>query len=112
MAKKVKLREIAWARSGDKGDRSNVGVMAKSPEAYEIIKKALTPEALKAHYKGWVKGEVQIYRMDNLMSLELVLNNGLGGGATRTLRFDQTGKSMGNGLINYFMVEVPDNFKV
>ena len=112
MAKKVKLREIAWARSGDKGDRSNVGVMAKSPEAYEIIKKVLTPAALKAHYKDWVKGEVQVYRMDNLLSLEIVLNNGLGGGATRTLRFDQTGKSMGNGLINYFMVEVPDNFKV
>ena len=109
MSKKVRLMDVAWARSGDKGDRSNIGVMAKGEKEYEIIKKVVTPEAVKAHFKDWVKGSVEIYPMDNLLSLELVVNNGLGGGATRTLRFDQTGKSMGQGLV-YMEVEVPDDF--
>ena len=109
MSKKMRLMEIAWLRSGDKGDKSNIGVMAKGDEEYEIVKKAVTSEAIKTHFQDWVKGKVEIYPMDNLQSLELVLNNGLGGGATRTLRFDQTGKSMGQAL-GYMEVDVPDDF--
>jgi len=98
MSKKVMLRDICWYRSGDKGDISNIGLMAKDEKAYEIIKKQVTPERIKAHFKGWVKGDVVIYPMDNLQALEIVMFEALGGGATKTLRIDQTGKSMGNGL--------------
>ena len=98
MAKKVKLSDICWYRSGDKGDISNIGLMAKDEKAYEIIKKQVTPERIKAHFKDWVKGDVVIYPMDNLQALEIVMFKSLGGGATKTLRIDQTGKSMGNAL--------------
>ena len=94
MSKKVKLMDICWYRSGDKGDISNIGLMAKDEKAYEIIKKQVTPERIKAHFKEMVKGEVKIWPMDNLLSLEIVMYEALGGGATKTLRFDQTGKAM------------------
>lgn len=96
--KKILLRDIAWYRSGDKGDISNIGLMAKSDKAYEIIKKEVTPDRIKAHFKDWVKGDVIIYPMDNLQSLEIMMYRALGGGATKTLRIDQTGKAMGAGL--------------
>jgi hypothetical protein len=97
--KKVQLKELAYARSGDKGDVCNVGVMAKTKNAYEFLLKTLTPEKIKAYYKGMVKGGVEIYPLPNIDSLEIVLRQSLGGGATCTLRFDQTGKSMGPALL-------------
>ncbi|KPJ52601.1 MAG: beta-lactamase, partial [Dehalococcoidia bacterium DG_18] len=96
--KKITLRDICYYRSGDKGDISNIGLMAKDEKAYKIIKKEVTPERIKAHFKDWVKGDVIIYPMDNLQSLEIMLYQALGGGATKTLRIDQTGKAMGNAL--------------
>jgi phosphoribosylaminoimidazole-succinocarboxamide synthase len=99
MARQVPLRELAWARSGDKGDISNIGVMAKSPAAYEVLKRHLTAAVVKAHFTGIVKGEVVRYDLDNLHSLEFVMRNALGGGATRTLMMDQTGKAFGPNLL-------------
>jgi len=99
MARKVNLIDLCWYRSGDKGDISNIGLMAKDEKAYEIIKKQVTPERIKEHFKDWVKGDVIIYPMDNLQALEIVMYGALGGGATKTLRIDQTGKAMGNGLV-------------
>ena len=93
------LKDLAYARSGDKGDVINVGVMAFNHENYEFLKKALTPEKVKAHYKGDVTGDVVIYEMPNLDSLEIVMNGALGGGATRTLALDQTGKAKGQSLL-------------
>jgi len=109
--KKVRLRDICWYRSGDKGDISNIGLMAKNEKIYQIIKRQVTPEKVKAHFKDWVKGEVIIYPMDNLLALEIVMYQALGGGATKTLRIDQTGKAMGNALA-WMEVEVPDDFVV
>ena len=100
MTKRVRLHDICWYRSGDKGNISYIGLMAKDEKAYEIIKKQVTPERIKAHFKDWVQGDVTIYEMDNLQALEIVMRGALGGGATRTLRIDQTGKSMGNALGN------------
>jgi hypothetical protein len=97
--KKIKLIDICYYRSGDKGDISNIGLMAKDEKAYNIIKKEVTPERIKAHFKDWVKGDVIIYPMDNLQSLEIMMYHALGGGATKTLRIDQTGKAMGNALV-------------
>jgi hypothetical protein len=95
MARQIPLRDLAYARSGDKGDVVNIGVMAKDEAAYALLKKHLTSERLKEHFAGIVKGEVVRYEMDNLNSLEFVMQNALGGGATRTLMMDQTGKAYG-----------------
>lgn len=97
--RKIQLKELCYARSGDKGDISNIGLLALSKENYEIIRKKVTPELVKAHFKDMVKGEVKIYEMPNIQALEVVMYGALGGGATRTLRFDQTGKSMGQALL-------------
>ncbi len=96
---RVQIRELAFARSGDKGDVSNIGLMAKSKNIYEFLSKAITPERIKDHFKGMIKGDVEIYPMPNIESLEIILRRALGGGATCTLRFDQTGKSMGQALL-------------
>lgn len=99
-----KLRELAYARSGDKGDVCNVGLLALSDEAYEIIEREVTPKRVKAHFGDMVKGDVEIYPLPKVNALEIVLRNALGGGATRTLLFDQTGKSMSTALLR---MEVP-----
>lgn len=96
---KVKLAQLAFARSGDKGDVSNIGLMAKSKNIYEFLLKTITPEKVKDYFGGMVKGGVEIYPVPKLDSLEIILRRALGGGATCTLRFDQTGKSMGPVLL-------------
>lgn len=96
---RIQLKELAFARSGDKGDVSNIGLMAKSKKIYHFLLKTITPERVKKHFGGMVKGGVEIYPMANLDSLEIVLRRSLGGGATCTLRFDQTGKSMCSALL-------------
>jgi hypothetical protein len=98
------IRELAYARSGDKGDVCQVNLLAFDDEAYAILARELTPERVKAHYGTMVKGDVEIYPMPKINSLEVVLRNALGGGATRTLLFDQTGKSMSTALLR---MEVP-----
>jgi hypothetical protein len=105
--KKVKLMDICWYRSGDKGDISNIGLMAKTKKGYEIIKKEVTPARIKAHFKDWVKGDIVIYPMDNFCALEIVMFGALGGGATKTLRLDQTGKAMSVGL-SRMEIEIDD----
>jgi hypothetical protein len=99
MARKVLLRELAYARSGDKGDVVNIGVMAKDVRAFLLLKKHLTADRVKRHFSALVRGEVVRYDLDNLQSLEFVLRNALGGGATRTLMMDQTGKAYGPNLL-------------
>ena len=101
------LRELAFARSGDKGDVCNVGVLAFDEKAYQIISREVTPERVKAHFGDMVKGNVEIYPLPNIHALEIVLRNALGGGATRTLIFDQTGKSMSTALLR-MRIPVPD----
>lgn len=96
---KVQLKELAYVRSGDKGDVCNIGLLALNAENYEIIRQQVTPERVKAFFGDMVKGPVNIYELPNIHSLEIVLHNALDGGATRTLRFDQTGKAMGTALL-------------
>ena len=102
----VELRELAYARSGDKGDTCTIGIMAKSPEIYGHLRAAITADAVKEHFGDMVQGEIEIYPMDNIESLAIVLRNSLGGGATKTLRFDQTGKAMGSALLR-MTIDVP-----
>lgn len=96
---KVQLKDIAYARSGDKGDISTIGLMALSSHYYEELKRELIPAKIKEHFKGMVKGDVEIYPLDNLESFQVLLKGGLDGGATRTLRYDQTGKAMCSALL-------------
>lgn len=106
--KKVHLNDIAFARSGDKGDVCTVGVMAKTKNIYDFLVKAITSAKVKEHFRGMVEGGVEIYPMPNIDSLEIILRRSLGGGATCTLRFDQTGKSMCCALLR-MEVEVKDS---
>ncbi len=103
----TQLRELAYARSGDKGDVCNVGLLAFDDKAYQIIAREVTPQRIKAHFGDMVKGDVEIYPLPKVNALEIVLRNALGGGATRTLIFDQTGKSMSTALLR-MEVSVPD----
>ena len=108
---KVLLKDIAYAMSGDKGDVCDMGVMAKKHEYYDIIVNALTAEAIKKHFGEIVRGDVKVYTMPNIESVKCVLYQALDGGATRTLRFDFTGKAMCTALLR-MEVEIPDELQV
>ncbi len=86
--------DLAHGRSGDKGDRSNVGIVARSAEDYEILRREVTAERVKAHFGELVTGTVDRYEMPNIHALNFVLNGGLGGGGTVSLRSDALGKVM------------------
>ena len=106
---RVLLKELAHARSGDKGDISNVGILAFNKANFDILRKQVTPKRVKEHYRDLVKGEVEVYQMPNINALQVVMHNALGGGATRTLRWDETGKSMCLAML-FMEIEVPDGF--
>ncbi|UOA17198.1 hypothetical protein DSM109990_04097 (plasmid) [Sulfitobacter dubius] len=93
------LDKIAYVRSGDKGDVVSIGVIARTPEDYPKLINSITPQTVKNLFGDWVKGEVEIYPMENIHSVAVIMRRALGGGATRTLRLDQTGKAMGNGIL-------------
>ena len=97
--KKIRLIEIAHARSGDKGDGCNIGVIARKPEYYEILKEKVTVERVAVHFKGWVFGEIKRYELPNIHAFNFVLEKALGGGATESLRTDNQGKAMNAALL-------------
>jgi hypothetical protein len=88
------LFDLAYGRSGDKGDIANISVIARSPEAYAELKAHLTAARVKAHFGTMVRGEVVRYELDNIEALNFVLHGALDGGATRALRIDGLGKSL------------------
>jgi len=96
---KKMLGEIAHTRSGDKGDTSNIGVIAFRPEDYTVILREVTPERVKAHFGNLVKGEVERFELPNLQAINLLLHEALGGGGTVSLRVDAQGKTYGAGLL-------------
>ncbi len=108
---KVSLSQLAYARSGDKGDGSNVGVVAYSPEAYEMLKEKLTPTRVKEHFKEICFGKVERYEAPNLLALNFILHDSLGGGGSESLKTDAQGKTHGLGML-YMELEVPDDFPV
>lgn len=93
------LRDICYVRSGDKGDVCTAGLIARTPADYPRLLASVTPERVKALYGDWVQGPVHCHPMDNIQALVVVMHGALGGGATRTLRLDQTGKSLGHALL-------------
>jgi hypothetical protein len=104
----VQLRRIAQARSGDKGDASNVGVIARTPEAYRILLEQLSPERVKRHFAGICRGPVLRYEVPNLLALNFILKDSLGGGGTESLKNDAQGKTHGQ-IMLYIEVEVPES---
>jgi len=109
--KRIQLRQIAHARSGDKGDSSNVGLLAYNKEAFDVIKKVVTPERVKAHFKGIVKGKVERYELPNLLGLNFILHDSLGGGGSESLKNDAQGKTHGQALL-LMEIEVPDDLEI
>ena len=106
MTKKVRLYQVANARSGDKGDASNVGLIADSPALYEVIAREATAERVKAHFRLVCRGVVERFEVPNLLGLNFLLHDSLGGGGTLSLFTDAQGKTHGQGLL-MMEVEVP-----
>lgn len=96
---KVQLKDIAFARGGDKGDVATIGIIALNHEYYEQLKRELIPAKIKKHFGGMIEGDVEVYPEDNIECFQVVCRKGLGGGATRTLRYDSTAKSYGCALL-------------
>lgn len=97
--KEIYLKEIAHGRSGDKGDTSNVCVFARKPEYYDVIKREVTEEKVRAYFGDMVKGSITRYEVPSLNGFNFVMKHALGGGATLSLRLDSLGKSMGSAFM-------------
>ena len=104
--RKVRLQDVAYARSGDKGNTCNVGVLARSPEIYDWLLRYLSRQRVKSFFKGIVHGKVIRYELDNLHGLNFLLGEALGGGGTRSLMIDPQGKTLAQALLQ-MQVDVP-----
>ena len=96
---KVALSRIAHARSGDKGDTANIGVIAYHERHYPILVREVTPARVKAFFGEFVQGSVERFELPNLGALNFLLHEALGGGGTLSLRTDAQGKTMGAALL-------------
>jgi hypothetical protein len=108
---RIQLVHLAHARSGDKGDTANVGVIAYEPEDYELLRRALTPEAVKAHFGPMVEGRVERFELPNLNALNFLLHGALGGGGTMSLMTDAQGKVFSTALLR-MEIDVPEEVAI
>jgi hypothetical protein len=104
---KLPLLRIAHARSGDKGDASNVGLIADSAALYEVLRREVTVERVKAHFAEVCRGPVERFELPNLSALNFILHDSLGGGGTESLKTDAQGKTHAQGML-LLEIEVPD----
>ena len=104
---RVPLVQLAHARSGDKGDSANIGVVAYEPDLYPLLVREVTAERVKAHFGDWVTGRVERYELPNLHALNFVLHGALDGGGTVSLRTDAQGKVLSAALLR-MEVDVED----
>lgn len=104
----IKLGEIAFARSGDKGADANVGVWTDSDEKYAFIREHLTEDRVAAHFSRLCKGGVTRYDVSNLKALNFILHDALDGGGAASLRSDAQGKTLSLGLLQ-MTVDVPNS---
>lgn len=95
----ITLSQICHARSGDKGDTANIGLIARKPEYYDIIQKYVTAEKVKEHFKGICLGRVERFDLTNLGALNFLLYESLGGGGTKSLMNDAQGKTLSSALL-------------
>lgn len=101
----MQLRELAHARTGDKGDTSQISVIAYDPGDFAYLAENVTAERVRAHFAGIVKGDVQRYELPELAALNFVLQKALAGGVTRSLALDAHGKCLSSVLL---ALELPD----
>jgi hypothetical protein len=104
---RIRLGEIAHARSGDKGDASNVGLIAGTPEVYEVLRREVTAERVKEHFREVCRGKVERFELPNILALNFILHDSLGGGGTESLKNDAQGKTHAQGLLK-MEIEVPE----
>lgn len=105
---RVQLVRIAHARGGDKGDKADLGLFAYDAPTYAVLKREVSAERVAGHFAGIARGKVECFPMDNLLALKFVLHQALDGGAARSLRSDNLGKSLAAGLLR-MEIEVPDD---
>ncbi len=98
-ARRVRLLDIAHARSGDKGDTANVGLIALKPEYYPILVKHVTAVRVARHFKGMISGPVERFELPNLHALNFLLHGALDGGGTISLKTDAQGKVFSTALL-------------
>ncbi len=101
----MKLRDIAHSRTGDKGNTSNISVIAFDENDYALIARYVTAERVKAHFAEIARGDVTRYELPQLGALNFVLKDTLGGGVTRSLALDAHGKSLSSALLD---LDLPD----
>jgi hypothetical protein len=104
---KVRLVDIAHARSGDKGDTANVGVIALEPRWYQVLQEFVTRGRVAEHFRGMIEGEVDRYELPNLNALNFLLHGALDGGGTLSLKTDAQGKVYSTALLR-MVIDVPD----
>lgn len=104
---RIPLGRIAIARSGDKGDTANIGVIALVEDAYPVIVEQLTAERVKHHFNGICHGEVERFDLPNLGALNFLLHESLGGGGTVSLMLDAQGKTFGATILG-LEIEAPE----
>lgn len=104
---RIQLRKLAHARSGDKGDTANVGLIAFRDEFYPILVREVSAERVKDHFKGICNGEVQRFELPNLQALNFLLHESLGGGGTLSLMTDAQGKTFSTALLR-MMIDMSD----
>ena len=104
---KVQLIKIAHARSGDKGDTANIGLIALKPEYYPLLVEQVTAERVKQHFTGICKGKVERFELPNLGALNFLLHEALGGGGTITLKHDAQGKTLSTALLR-MEIDIPE----
>ncbi len=107
----IQLVKLAHARSGDKGDTANVGLIALKAEYYPLLVSEVTAERVKAHFGEMVKGDVERFELPNLGALNFLLHVSLGGGGTLSLMTDAQGKTFSTALLRMF-IEVSDDLSV
>lgn len=103
---KVQLREVAFARSGDKGDTANIGLIAYVQSAYPVLVEEVTEKRVKEHFRGVCHGDVERYELPNLRALNFLLHRSLDGGGTRSLMLDAQGKTFSTALLR-MEIDVP-----
>jgi hypothetical protein len=104
---RIRLLDIAHARSGDKGDTANVGVIALEPRWYDVLEQFVTRKKVADHFRGMIDGEVERYELPNLNALNFLLHGALDGGGTLSLKTDAQGKVYSTALLR-MVIDVPD----
>ena len=103
----MKIRDIALARSGDKGNRATLSVIARELKDYPLLERVLTAERVRAHFEGVVQGDVQRHALPHLGAVHFVMNEALGGGVTRSLALDAHGKTLAFAILDVALDDLP-----